>query len=397
MRHLLVTNDFPPKIGGIQSYLWELWRRLPPEDVTVLTTGHRDTERFDAEQLFRVVRTREPVLLPNPHLVHRIRRLVAETGSEGVVLDPALPVGLVGPALGVPYGVVLHGAEVAVPGRLPASRQLLGRVVRKASLLIAAGNYPEAEARRAAGGRGAMPPVVQVPPGVDTKRFVPLPAIDRAAWRTRLGLPATGPLVVSVSRLVPRKGMDTLIDAAAVLAGDHPDLTVAIAGEGRDSGRLERRIRHTNTPVQLLGRVANVDLPNLYAAADVFVLCCRTRWRGLEQEGFGIVFLEAAAAGVASIAGDSGGAADAVVNNETGLVVANPEDPGALAGGLRRLLDNPVLATRLGQAARRRAESDFSYEHLAARLGHALEAMATPTKPAPDDYRSTEGEIGSAS
>ncbi|MDQ6839145.1 MAG: glycosyltransferase family 4 protein [Actinomycetota bacterium] len=397
MRHLLVTNDFPPKIGGIQSYLWELWRRLPPEDVTVLTTAHRDAERFDAEQLFRVVRTREPVMLPNPHLVHRIRSLVAETGSEAVVLDPALPVGLVGPALGVPYAVVLHGAEVAVPGRLPASRQLIGRVVRKASLLIAAGSYPEAEARRAAGGRGSMPPVVQVPPGVDTKRFVPLPAIDRAAWRTRLGLPAGGPLIVSVSRLVPRKGMDTLIDATAVLGTDHPGLTVAIAGEGRDSGRLERRIRHTNAPVQLLGRVANVDLPNLYAAADVFVLCCRSRWGGLEQEGFGIVFLEAAAAGVASIAGDSGGAADAVVNNETGLVVANPDDPHALAGELRRLLDDPVWASNLGQAARQRAELDFSYEHLAARLDLALDGLATAAAPAPDDYRSSGGEIGSAS
>ena len=149
--------------------------------------------------------------------------------------------------------------------------------------------------------------------------------------------------------------------------------------------------------MQLLGRVANVDLPNLYAAADVFVLCCRTRWGGLEQEGFGIVFLEAAAAGVASIAGDSGGAADAVVNNETGLVVANPDDPNALAGELRRLLDNPELASKLGQAARRRAESDFSYEHLAARLGEALEGLATAAGPAPDDYRPSEGEIGSAS
>jgi phosphatidylinositol alpha-1,6-mannosyltransferase len=397
LRHLLVTNDFPPKIGGIQSYLWELWRRLPPEDVTVLTTAHHDADRFDAEQLFRVVRTREPVLLPNPHLVNRIRALVAESGSEAVVLDPALPVGLVGPALGVPYAVVLHGAEVAVPGRLPASRQLLGRVVRKASLLIAAGSYPEAEARRAAGGRGAVPPVVQVPPGVDTKRFVPLPAIDRAAWRTRLGLPANGRLVVSVSRLVPRKGMDTLIDAAAMLSGDHPDLTVAIAGEGRDSGRLERRIRHTDTPVQLLGRVANADLPNLYASADVFVLCCRSRWGGLEQEGFGIVFLEAAAAGIPSIAGDSGGAADAVVNNETGLVVANPDDPNALADELRRLLGNPALAASLGQAARRRAESDFSYEHLAARLGDALDGLGSAPAPTPEEYRSSEGEIGSAS
>lgn len=220
-----------------------------------------------------------------------------------------------------------------------------------------------------------MPPVVQVPPGVDTKRFAPLPAIDRASWRARLGLPAVGPLVVSVSRLVPRKGMDTLIDAAVLLAADYPDLTVAIAGEGRDSGRLERRIKSTNAPVHMLGRVGNVDLPNLYGVADAFVLCCRTRWGGLEQEGFGIVFLEAAAAGVASVAGHSGGAADAVLDGETGLVVVKPEDPKVLAASLRRLLEDPSLARKFGQAARRRAESDFGYEQLAAKLGAALEGM----------------------
>lgn len=396
MRHLLVTNDFPPKIGGIQSYLWELWRRLPPEDVTVLTTAHADAERFDADQLFRVVRTREPVLIPNPHLVHRIRSLAAEVGARAVVLDPVLPVGLVGPSVGLPYAIVLHGAEVAVPGRLPASRQLLGRIVRKSSLLIAAGSYPEAEARRVAGSRRAMPPVVQVPPGVDTRRFAPLPAIDRTAWRTRFGLPAGGPLVVSVSRLVPRKGMDTLIDTAAMIAPEYPAMSVVIAGEGRDMGRLERRIRHGRAPVRLLGRVGNADLPSLYAAADVFVLCCRTRWGGLEQEGFGIVFLEAAAAGVASIAGHSGGAADAVVHDATGLVVDEPDDAKALAVSLRRLLDNPSLARDLGQTARRRAESDFSYEKLAARLREALNGLGAATVTAPDDYRSPEGELGSA-
>jgi len=375
VRHLLVTNDFPPKIGGIQSYLWELWRRLPPGDVTVLTTPHRGARRFDAEQPFRVVRSREPVLLPNPHLARRIRSLAAETAAQAVILDPALPVGLVGPALGLPYAVVLHGAEVAVPGRVPAARQLLAWVVGRASLVIAAGSYPEAEVRRVMGPR-SVPPVVQVPPGVDIRRFVPLQGIDRAAWRTRLGLPASGPLVVSVSRLVPRKGMDTLIAATALLAPEYPDLSVAIAGEGRDRGRLERRIKSTGAPVRLLGRVADVDLPKLYGAGEIFVLCCRTRWAGLEQEGFGIVFLEAAAAGVASIAGESGGAADAVKDGTTGLVVSDPDDPKALARQLRVLLGDPALASRLGQEARRRVASEFAYEHLAARLGTAIEAMA---------------------
>ncbi len=141
-RHLLVTNDFPPKIGGIQSYLWELWRRLPAEDVTVLTSPHADAERFDREQPFRVLRTREPVLLPNPVLTRRVRRLAAEVGAEAVVVDPAVPLGLIGPGLGLPYAALLHGSEVTVPGRLPGTRAVLARVLKGASLLIAAGGYP---------------------------------------------------------------------------------------------------------------------------------------------------------------------------------------------------------------------------------------------------------------
>ena len=374
MRHVLVTNDFPPKVGGIQSYLWELWRRLPAGDVTVLTSPHAEAKRFDADQAFRIERVREPVLLPSPVLARRIRSLATEVGAGGVVLDPALPLGLVGPRLGLPYALVLHGAEVAVPGRLPASRQLLARVVQGASLLIAAGTYPEAEARRAVGS-GVMPIVVQVPPGVDTGRFVPLPHIDRLATRARLGLPASGHLVVSVSRLVPRKGMDTLIDAAAALAPTHPDLLVAIAGAGRDRTRLEHRIRRHQAPVRLLGRVAEVELPALYACADVFAMSCRTRWRGLEQEGFGIVFLEAAAAGVPAVAGDSGGAAEAVVDGETGVVVRHPDDASALADAIAGLLDDPDLASRQGQAARHRAETEYGYDQLTAHLGRAIDTM----------------------
>ena len=201
MRHILLTNDFPPKVGGIQSYLWELWRRLPPDDVTVFTASYLGAEWWDGQQKFRVVRAREPVLLPQPHLATRVKQLAAQTGAEAVVIDPALPLGLIGPSLGLPYAVVLHGAEVTVPGRLPVSRRLLARVLKNASLVIAAGHYPEAEARRAVGDEepsngGAVgdwfPPSVQVPPGVDTERFKPLPQIERAAARVRLRLPASG-------------------------------------------------------------------------------------------------------------------------------------------------------------------------------------------------------------
>lgn len=374
IRHLLVTNDFPPKIGGIQSYLWELWRRLPPRDVTVLTSPYRGAEDFDRMQAFRVERTPEPVLLPSPVMVRRVRKLAREVGAEVVVLDPALPLGLIGPELRLPYAAVLHGAEVTVPARLPGIRQLLGRVLRDASLLISAGGYPEAEARRA---QPHLPPVVQVPPGVDTGRFVPLPAIERVSVRARLGLPATGPLVVSVSRLVPRKGMDVLIEAAAILRrSEHPDLFVAIAGAGRDRARLERLITRTEAPVRLLGRVADAGLPELYGCADVFALCCRNRWGGLEQEGFGIVFLEAAAAGVASVAGRSGGAAEAVADGQTGVVVDRPDDPPAVAAAVSRLICDPEAARRQGLAARGRAVSEFSYDVLAGRLMAALDGLA---------------------
>ncbi len=373
-RHLLVTNDFPPKVGGIQVYLWELWRRLDPSSFAVLTaSSHPDADAFDLEQAragVQIVRATTRRLLPTPGTVKLVRRVAAEVGAEFVVVDPAFPLGLAAPRVGLPYGVVLHGAEVTVPGRLPGTRGALRSVLEHARFAVCAGGYPAAEARRAA--RDRMPEVVEIPPGVDLARFAPIDASRRAAVRARLGLPVDGLLVVSVSRLVPRKGMDVLIAAAAALAPSFPSLCVAIGGDGRDRGRLAERARELAAPVRLLGRVADEELPDLYGAADVFVMDCRNRWLGLEQEGFGIVFLEAAAAGVPQVAGRSGGADEAVEHGVTGLVVDDPRDPGALARALRRLLADPELRTRMGRAARARAEESFGYDLLARRLAAAL-------------------------
>ncbi|HMG44777.1 MAG TPA: glycosyltransferase family 4 protein [Acidimicrobiales bacterium] len=369
MTHLLVTNDFPPKLGGIQTYLWELWRRLDPSTFTVLTTPYEGAAEWDAAQPFAVERVREKVLLPRPSLVRRVDELARRTGAGLVLLDPALPVGLIGPHLETPYGVVLHGAEVTVPGRLPGGRQALARVLRGAREVVAAGGYPAAEAERAA--RRSLP-VTVVPPGVDVERFVPLSDAERRAARARFGLPEEGRLVVSLSRLVPRKGMDVLVEAASQLGGDRTDLTVAIGGSGRDRSRLERLVARTGAPVRLLGRVPDADLPALYGAADVFAMLCRNRWAGLEQEGFGMVFLEAAACGVPQVAGDSGGAAEAVEDGVTGLVVAEPDEPRAVAAALVRLLDDPELCQRMGRAARARAVADLSHDVLAERLGKVL-------------------------
>ncbi len=378
-RHLLVTNDFPPKVGGIQNYLWELWQRLDPESFVVLTaSSDPGAPAFDAAQAergVRIERVDEPILFfPTPRALARVRRCVDEHAIDLVLLDPALPLGLLGPRIGVPYGVILHGAEVTVPGRVPVARAALARVLRGSSVVISAGGYPAAEARRAAG--GLTVPVVEIPPGVDAAAISPLPAAARRAARAHLGLPGKGPLVVSVSRLVPRKGMDVLIAAADRLAPSYPDLRVAIGGTGRQLSRLQGRAAASLVSVTLLGRLSDEDRAALLGAADVFVMACRSRWLGLEQEGFGIVFLEAAAAGVPQVAGESGGAAEAVVHGETGLVVAHPDDPGSVALALRELLADPTRARRMGRAARARALASFDYDALASRLAGTLEEVA---------------------
>jgi phosphatidylinositol alpha-1,6-mannosyltransferase len=363
--HLLVTNDFPPKLGGIQSYLWELWRRLDPDTFTVLTTPYEGAATWDAAQPFRVERAHDRTLLPTPALARRIDDLALETAARLVVLDPALPVGVVGPRLRLPYALVLHGAEVTVPGRLPGSHRLLGRTLRGASEVIAAGCYPAAEAERAAGRRL---PITVVPPGVDPDRFRPLDPDEKAKARAHFDLPEDGRVVVSLSRLVPRKGMDVLIEAVARVAPRRPDVVVAIGGTGRDLGRLERLAARTGAPVRLLGRVPDDDLPAFYGCADVFAMLCRNRWGGLEQEGFGIVFLEAAACGIPQVAGQSGGAAEAVDDGSTGVVVDRPSDPDAVTRALVQLLDDPARSAAMGRAARARAVGEFGYDILAGRL-----------------------------
>ena len=368
-RHLLVTNDYPPKLGGIQNYLWELWRRLPPDDVCVLTRTHPGDVQWDLQQNHRVIRSPRQFLLPTPDMAEEIADVVEEIDAKLVLYDPAVPLGAVAPRLSHRYGVILHGAEVTVPGRLPGTKQILARVLRGAEVVITAGRYSVAEAERAAG--GPLPAVI-VPPGVDIDRFKPLDRAQRRAARLKFGLPADAPVVVSISRLVPRKGMDVLISAAARLAERHPGLTVAVAGAGRDRDRLDRLIGRTGAPVRLLDRVDDSDLPDLYGCADVFAMMCRQRWAGLEQEGFGIVFLEAAAAGVPQLAGHSGGAAEAVEHGRTGLVVDRPAHLDEVIASLDSLLSDPVRLQQMGLDSRLRAVAGFSYDHMADRLNTVI-------------------------
>jgi phosphatidylinositol alpha-1,6-mannosyltransferase len=361
---LLVTNDFPPKVGGIQSYLWELWRRLPPDDTTVLTTPHPDAASFDRDARFRIERVTSKVLWPTRAVARRVDALAREIAADVIFLDPMLPLGLVGPRLqAAPYVVIAHGAEITLPGRLPVTGALGRRVLRHAAGVVAAGEYPAAACARTA--RRALPTLV-IPPGVDPERFRPIDASARAEVRARYRIAADRPLILGFSRLVPRKGFDVLIRA---LAGLDDSVQLAIAGAGRDERRLmDLAVSHQVHPrVRFLGRLQPDEVAPLYASADVFAMLCRDRWGGLEAEGFGIVFMEAAACGVPAVAGRSGGSHEAVVDGETGFVV-EPRDVDAVRHALERLLGDDELRSRFGAAARDRARAQLAYDVLVPQL-----------------------------
>jgi phosphatidyl-myo-inositol dimannoside synthase len=371
-RHLLVTNDYPPKTGGIQVYLHELWRRLEPNRAVVVTaTSDPNTQEFDEASDVVIERIAAKTLfLPTWRAKRAIEAAIERHRPDLVLLDPAWPLGLLGPRLSVPYGVIVHGAEVTVPGRIPLVASSLRYVLKHAALAICAGSYPESEVRRIAA--EYTPPIIQVPPGVDTQRFTPLDPSRLADVRQSLGLDEDAFLVSSYSRLVPRKGMDTLIRAATRLQNQFPHLQVAIGGSGRDEKRLRRLAQRLNAPVRFLGRVPDDVLPDWLGSSDLMVMDCRSRWLGLEQEGFGIVFVEAGATGVAQIAGRSGGSHEAVQNNVTGFVVGDSRSDDLLAQAIRSLLTDDERRREYGRASRAVAVERFDWNTLAARLSKEL-------------------------
>lgn len=370
-KHILVTNDFPPKVGGIQSYLWELWRRLPAENFHVYTTPFQGDREFDSEQPFRTVRSGNKFLLPTPSTNRNAQKLRKDIQAELIVWDPAFPLGVIAPRSRAPYALVLHGAELAIPGKIPVVRSFLANTLKKASLVICAGNYPAEEAERIS--KQSLPLAI-IPPGVDVERFSPATPSEKEKIRNGLEIPNTSPVLLTLTRLVPRKGIDILIKAVKILKKDYPELLLLIAGSGRDLQRLKGLAEDSTESIRFLGEIPDGRLPDLYRASDIFCMPCRSRWGGLEQEGFGIVFLEAAASGIPQIAGRSGGSADAVSNNETGLIINDPKDPRQLAESIGVLLKDSEKLRRMGLAARKRTENYFSYDQLSKSLIEALDS-----------------------
>jgi phosphatidyl-myo-inositol dimannoside synthase len=362
MRLLVITNDFPPGLGGIENYTYSLVKRWPDE-VTVVTRHEPGDEEFDACQSFEVRREPAKTLLPTPHLFNRLNRLVRERGIEAVHFPSALPLGIMGLRLGVPYAVSVHGGEFLLASRLPTVRTLLRQVCKGGSVMLPESSFAEALVRRFLGGDVRLR---RVTCGVEPHRFgkntVPAAAVV-----------AGGPVILSVSRLVARKGLRTLIKCLPLIHRRHPQAHLLIVGGGPDLDRLRQLSRRggVESSVTFAGPQPWEEIPRYYSAGDIFALPTRSRFWGTETEGLPLVFVEAAAAGLPLVGGDVGGVRDAVREGETGFIV-DGSSPEETARAIIKLIDTPATAIRFGRAAREMVLKEFDWEAVAERYRRAL-------------------------
>jgi phosphatidyl-myo-inositol dimannoside synthase len=373
-RSLFVTNDFPPRVGGAQTYYWNMIQTLDPGEVVIVAPAHPDAAAFDATHPYTVVRTAHTTVLPLPSVERLCERLIREHDLELLQLGHPLPAGLLGPWLrrtaGVPYVVFLGGAEITVPGAVPGVARLLAWVLAESALLFTVSRYTADQAVRLSRGL-ARAEVLR--PALETDRYAHTGVADAAAARAALGLDGA-PLVVCVGRLVPRKGQDMLIEALKGLDGAFADVRLALVGGGRLADELRKQAVAAGLAdrVHLPGEVSADELRLWLQAADIFAGPSRTRFRGLEVEGFGIVFAEAALTGLPVIAGRSGGAPEAVIDGDTGIVV-DAHTSHELTAALRRLLSmSPEQRRGMGARGRRLALSRHAAGVAAARYHDLL-------------------------
>jgi len=370
-RTLVVTNDFPPRQGGIQTFVAALLARRPPDSVVVLASDSPGSAAYDAALPYPVVRRPTSMLLPTRATARAAADLARRHGCDNAFFGAAAPLGLVAPALraaGVGHLVgATHGHETGWVA-LPGSRGLLQRIAGHLDVLTYISEYTRDRLEPALGGRARL---AQLSPGVDVERFTP--DADGAAVRRRHGLGA-GPVVVCVSRLVARKGQDVLVAAWPQVLARHPGARLLLVGGGPGEAALRRAVARLGLAgsVVLTGPVPPEELPAFYAAGDVFAMPCRTRRGGLDVEGLGMVFLEAAACGRPVVVGTSGGAPEAVQDGVTGHVV-EPRSPDAVAASISGLLDEPERARAMGAAGRAWVEQRWSWTTIAATFADLLE------------------------
>lgn len=384
-RTLVVTNDYPPRAGGIQAFVHGLVSRMDPDSVVVYAPSWQGAAQFDADQPFPIVRHRTSLMLPEPMVWRRAEQLVREYECERVLFGAAAPLALMANRLrsaGVERIVALtHGHEAGWAG-LPAARQVVRAIGDRVDTVTYLGEYTRSRIASALSPAAAAR-MRRLVPGVDDELFSPDNQAAGREIRARYGL-LDRPVVVCVSRLMARKGQDTLIDAWPLIQRRVPDAALLIVGGGPYRATLERAVadRGLAGDVVLTGTVRWAELPAHYGAGDVFAMPCRTRNRGLDVEGLGIVYLEASATGLPVVAGDSGGAPDAVLDGETGYVVPGG-DPVAAADRIVELLSNPVAAREMGARGRSWIESSWRWDAISARLVDLLAGVDPDSASAP--------------
>lgn len=374
-RTLVVTNDFPPRPGGIQSYLHALTTRLPEDDLVVYAPAWEGAGEFDAAQPFAVVRHPSSLMLPTRDVARRAREILRAEHCDTVWFGAAAPLALLAPTLrraGARRVIAsTHGHEVGW-SMLPAARQALRRIGSTTDVVTFVSKYTRS---RFAAAFGPLAALEHLPSGVDTEQFRP-DFTARKEIRTRYGL-GDRPTVVCVSRLWPRKGQDMLIRALPAIRHRVPEAALLLVGGGPYEDRLRSLAAQLGVTehVVFTGRVPWEELPAHYVAGDVFAMPCRTHGRGLDVEGLGIVYLEASASGLPVVAGNSGGAPETVLDGVTGNVVDGRDLP-TIATSVGDLLADPTWAAEMGEAGRRWVSRHWRWEDIAGRLTRLLDGSA---------------------
>ena len=387
VRILVVTNDFPPKIGGANEYVARIVEPFPRGGIVVFASAWPGAAAFDRQFPHEVHRWPSRLMIPTPLVAARVFALVRRERPDLVLFGAAIPLASMGPLirrrLRVPFATFTYGLEIAA-ARLPAGRALLRWIGRHAAFMTAVSPWTASALGRAA---GSAAPVHLLPPGVDIERFHP--GVSAQMVRERHGL-EPGPVIACVSRLVPRKGQDQVIRSLPRIRADFPHVRFLVVGSGRDRRRLGALAHRLGVSAHVVfaGAVPHEDLPAYFRAGDVFAMPCQSRFCGLDIEGFGIVYLQAAAVGRPVVGGMSGGAPDAVQHNRTGLVV-DGRDVAAVAGAISSLLADPARAARLGAAGAERVRREMTWDLAAARLREMVVAATKPCAVSPAACRAS--------
>ena len=363
---LCITNDFGPRAGGIETFIIGLIERLPKDSVIVYTSSQDGSEPFDKAWLenygVEVIRDKSTILLPTLRVGAAVRKLARERSISTVFFGAAAPLGLLSRGLrraGVQRIVALtHGHEVWWSKLWPFS-WAIRRIGSGTDHLTYLGSYTQSQISRALN-KKSRSSMVKIAPGIDTDHFAPQP--DAAALRADLGL-TEKKVIVSVGRLVHRKGQDTLVEALPKILDSIPNAHLIFIGDGPYKDYLVKRAQELSVTeaITFIGRIQYSDLPRYICVGDIFAMPSRSRLAGLEVEGLGIVYLEASACGLAVIGGKSGGAPDAVLEGETGYAV-DGTSAHEVADAAIRLLSNPELAGKMGARGRQWIIDEWRWE-----------------------------------